>query len=205
MTMDAIKKALDACAVSDKRRDAYLLPLATTCIRYGITYPHRLAAFLAQVVHESELRLVPIENLNYSSKGLLSVFGKYFTEAEALDYERQPERIANLVYANRMGNGNEASGDGWKYRGRGLIQVTGKINYSACAEALDLNLVDMPDYLLEPKYAAMSAGWFWDKTRLNELADTKDFAGITKRINGGLNGQEHRERLYQLALKVMGV
>ena len=141
-----------------------------------------------------------MENLNYSSDALARVFRKYFSTREEADaYARQPEKIANRVYANRMGNGSEASGDGWKYRGRGLIQLTGRTNYQAFAEWVgDERVLDEPD-LVSSEYAVHSAVFFWDTNKLNTLADKDDVVGLTKRINGGENGLAHRRELLNKA------
>lgn len=163
----------------------------------GINTPLRLAHFMAQIEHESGLKPIS-ENLNYSAKGLATTFKKYFpTPADTLRYERQPMLIANKVYANRMGNGDESSGEGWKYRGRGFLQITGKENYFRLANDNDLDCLKNPDLLLQEANAIISALWFWNLKGLNELADNDDITGITKRINGGVNGLEHRKELLQ--------
>lgn len=163
--------------------------------RYGINTPLRIAHFMAQIEHESGLKPVS-ENLNYSVIGLLGTFEKYFEGTGiAIEYARKPERIANRVYANRMGNGNEASGEGWKYRGRGFIQITGKENYFHLQVDTDLPVLKNPDLLLEEANAMLSACWFWKKKGLNSLADKDLIKAITKRINGGYNGIEHRKEL----------
>ena len=159
----------------------------------GIDTPLRVAHFLAQVIHESGHFRTNVENLNYSASALQSVFKKYFpNETLANQYARQPEKIANRVYANRMGNGDEASGDGWKYRGRGLIQLTGFNNYKQCKDEMKIDIVKNPDLLLVPEYSLKSACWFWNKNNLNQYADKDDIKTITKRINGGENGLEDR-------------
>ena len=135
------------------------------------------------------------ENLNYSSKRLVQIFSKYFTTHESVLFAYKPIQIANRVYANRMGNGNEASGEGWKYRGRGFIQITGKENYFRLANDTDIDCLKNPDLLLEEANAMISALWFWNDKELNFLADKNDIVGITKRINGGINGLEHRKEL----------
>ncbi|MCZ2128604.1 MAG: glycoside hydrolase family 19 protein [Anaerolineales bacterium] len=165
---------------------------------YDINTPLRISHFLAQVTHESNDFKVLKENLNYSQSGLLSVFKKYFTPEQALAYARKPEKIANRVYANRLGNGDEASGDGWKYRGRGAIQVTGKTNYMKCSLYLfnDERLLTNPDKLLEPKYAILSACWYWRTNNLNMWCDNNDIYTLTRRINGGLNGIEDRKKRF---------
>lgn len=153
----------------------------------------RLANFFGQLHHESALKPVS-ENLNYSQGALLRVFKKYFSVGNINQYARKPEKIANLVYANRMGNGDEASGDGWKYRGRGFIQLTGKDNYRMLSDATGVDYVDNPDLLLNEADAMMATIWFWQVNRLNELADNDNIGLITKRINGGLNGLEDRKK-----------
>lgn len=154
----------------------------------------RLAHFFAQLEHESNLKPIS-ENLNYSSSGLIRIFRKYFTDLEAIQFQRQPERIANRVYANRMGNSNEDSGDGWKYRGRGFIQITGKNNYVRLSKATNIDFVKNPDLLLTEENSMISAIWFWTTNKLNGLADKDDILNLTKRINGGTNGLIHRKQL----------
>jgi putative chitinase len=163
--------------------------------RNGINTPLRLAHFFAQIDHESKLKPVS-ENLNYSVEGLREVFGKYFpTLEEAQKYARQPQKIANRVYANRMGNGDEFSGDGWKYRGRGFIQITGKNNYIMLSDFAGVNYVANPDLLLTEADSMVSALWFWSKNNINRFADADDIREVTRRINGGYNGLEHRTEL----------
>lgn len=163
----------------------------------GINTPLRLAHFMAQIEHESGLKPIS-ENLNYSSKGLSTTFKKYFPTIELANlYQRQPEKIANRVYANRMGNGDEQSGEGWKYRGRGFLQITGKENYFRLANDTDLDCLKTPDLLLEEANAMISAIWFWKLKGLNIFADEDDISTITKRINGGFNGIEHRKELLE--------
>jgi putative chitinase len=175
----------------------YLAGINKVVVDYHINTPLRLRAFLAQVGHESGEFKFTAENLNYSADALQSVFKKYFpTPALAKAYARKPEKIANRVYANRMGNGDEASGEGWKYRGRGLIQITGKSNYTNLADALDKSLDETTTYLETPEGAVVSGGWFWAANNLNKWADGQDMLSITKRINGGTNGLEHRMALY---------
>lgn len=167
--------------------------------------PKRVAAFLAQIAHESGGFNFVAENLNYSAKGLMTTFKKYFpNEALAKQYERKPEMIANRVYANRMNNGNEQSGDGWKFRGRGLIQLTGRANYTKFAEDLGISLDETVAYLETPAGAVSSAGWFWDNNNLNGYCDRDDFIGLTKRINGGTIGLEDRKHHYHIALEALG-
>ena len=176
--------------------DSVIAQLPDTMAKFEINTPLRLAHFLAQAGHESgNFRLVK-ENLNYSAKGLNVIFKKYFPTLEAAAaYERKPEKIANKVYANRMGNGDEASGDGAKYCGRGYIQLTGKTNYQAFFTSMKLDVNSDPA-LVATQYALASAAWFWSKNGLNKLADggATDAAvtSITKRVNGGTIGLDDR-------------
>lgn len=185
--------------------DLYVYALNDVAQYYDMCVnPKRLAGFLAQIAHESGGFTAVRENLNYSAKGLMTTFKKYFpTEELAKEYERKPERIANRVYANRMGNGPESSGDGWKYRGRGLIQLTGKFNYTKFAEGLGISIDETVAYLETPEGAVSSAGWFWDNNGLNAICDREDWNMLTRRINGGLIGQDHRMELINLALKLL--
>ena len=192
---------LKEMGVSHGDAEQYIHHLETALPTYGITESRlRLAHFFAQVLHESGCMRFDMENLNYSSDALQKVFGKYFTSKDVAEaYARKPERIANRVYANRMGNGDEASGDGWKYRGRGLIQLTGRANYQAFAEWIgDRNVMDDPD-LVATEYAVHSAVFFWVRNELNTLADRDDIVGLTKRVNGGVNGLAHRRELLNKA------
>jgi putative chitinase len=174
-------------------------------VEFEIDNERRMAAFLAQCAHESGLFAHVRENLNYSDKGLNTTFKKYFpTLASAKPYSRNPEKIANKVYANRMGNGTEASGDGWAYRGRGIIQLTGKNNYQACSEGLEYDVIADPDYLETTEGASRSAAWFWYSRNLNKWADLGDIKTMTKLINGGYIGLEEREHFYHAALSVLG-
>lgn len=172
--------------------------------KYKLSTPRRLAMWIAQCSHESQGFKRLTENLSYSANALHRTWpARFHTLAEAREYERQPERIANKVYGGRMGNGPEASGDGWRYRGRGLIQLTGRASYSACGEALQVDLLFTPDLLTTKQFAALSAGWFWSTRKLNALSDTGDVTGVTRTINGGTNGLEERRALYQKALTVL--
>lgn len=171
---------------------------------YGITTKDRVAAFLAQTGHESLNYTVLSENLNYSMSGLRKIFPKYFpTDALAKQYARQPERIANKVYANRLGNGDEKSGDGYLYRGRGLIQLTGKSNYQLFADSINAPLDSIPAYLLTYEGAVQSAAWFWETHSLNTLADQRNFVTISKRINGGLIGIDARKANYTRVINIL--
>lgn len=185
--------------------EKYVDPLNDVCDYYEITQTNeRLAAFLAQISHESGGFNFVVENLNYGAKGLMTTFKKYFpTEELAKQYERKPEKIANRVYANRMSNGPEESGDGFKFRGRGLIQLTGRHNYTRFAEALEISIDECVEYMETPEGACSSAGWFWDNNNLNKFCDNNDFVGLTKRINGGTIGLEDRKHHYEIALKAL--
>jgi putative chitinase len=189
-----------------EKAEWYIPHITTVLPKFSLDTPLRKAHFLAQVAHESGGLKYSAENLNYSAQGLRSVFGKYFKTNEiAASYARKPEKIANRVYADRMGNGNEASGDGWKFRGRGLIQLTGKDNYQQFGRDYSIDCVNNPDLLLDPQFALASACWFWQKRSLNTFADKDDILMVTKRINGGINGLNDRQqyldsfkRIYQI-------
>lgn len=183
----------------------YVDPLNAVGIHFGLTTePKRMAAFLAQVAHESGGFTATSENLNYSAPALNKTFKKYFpTVQSTVGYVRNPQRIANKVYANRMGNGDEASGDGYKYRGRGLIQLTGKQNYAKFATALNKPIEFVVSYIETPPGATASAGWYWDINKLSIYADKGDFVGLTRRINGGTIGLEDRIKDYNIALEAL--
>ena len=153
----------------------------------------RQAYFFSQLAHESAVFTVMEENLNYSATGLLKVFPKYFNSSNVQSFARDPQAIANRVYANRMGNGTEESCDGWRYRGRGFIQLTGKSNYQAFARSVNMSMEDVIAYAGTIEGAAASAAWFWNQNKLNRFADAGDYTGLTRAINGGLNGLEHRK------------
>lgn len=173
---------------------------------FDIVTPSRVAGFVAQCQHESLDFTILQENLNYGAKGLRGLFGKYFPNDElARQYERKPEMIANKIYGGRMGNGPETSGEGWKYRGRGIIQITGKNNYAQCSKDLfqDDTLVRDPDLLREPQWAVLSGCWFWHKNQLNQWCDQGDMNTLTKKINGGFIGLEDRIHHWNIALDLM--
>ena len=176
--------------------DAVITQLPDTIAKFELNTPLRLAHFLAQAGHESGGFKAVNENLNYGAKGLLGIFKKYFpTEEKAKLYERKPEKIANLVYGSRMGNGPEASGEGWKFRGRGYIQLTGKDNYKAFDAVVAESIVDNPD-LVATKYPLLSAAWFFHKNGLHKIADQGAtdavVTSVTKRVNGGTIGLADR-------------
>ena len=174
---------------------------------YDINTPRRIAAFVAQCAHESGGFTALVENLNYKPASLRKLFPKYFpTDALAEEYCKRPNKqaaIANRIYANRMGNGPEESGDGSAFRGRGLIQLTGRQNYQAFADSLEMKIEDVPEYLGTFEGAAQSACWFWETNNLNRWADAGDIKELTRRINGGYIGLEDRIKHYEHALHVM--
>lgn len=172
--------------------------------KYGIVTIEQKAAFLAQCAHESQGFNSREENLFYSAEGLQKTF-KYYKEnpQQALSDARKPEVIANTVYADRMGNGNKASGDGYKYRGRGYIQLTGKNNYMAFSQAIGKNINDTIKYITSTAGALESALWYWQTNGLNKYADTGDFRGLTKAINGGFNGLADRKKHYDSILELL--
>jgi putative chitinase len=192
---------LSALGIDEK----WLDPLNETFQKYDINTPVRQAFFIGQCAHESGNFKILEENLHYSATRLMAVWPSRFPSlVVANQYANNPEKIANYVYAGRLGNGNEESGDGWRYHGRGLIQLTGKENYDNCGKGLSINLINQPNLLVEPQYAALSAGWFWNKKGLNALADVQDYDTMTKRINGGLIGLDDRKAKIAKAISVLG-
>lgn len=195
---------LMALGATEKRAERYVDHLNHWMGLFQITTPLRQAHFLAQVMHESTGLLADEENLNYSAAGLMRVFKKYFTADSAKLYERQPEKIANRVYSKRMGNGAPESGDGWRFRGRGLIMVTGRDNYAEFSKWVGApRLATDPELLTRPEYAAASAVWYWNDKGLNHYADQDDVETITRKINGGLNGFVERQRLLRTAKRIL--
>jgi putative chitinase len=181
----------------------WLAPLEETFVKYDISTPVRQACFIGQCAHESGNFKTLQENLNYSAEGLMKTWPSRFPNLEyASQYARNPAKIAGKVYNGRLGNTSEEEAS--KYLGRGLIQLTGKENYANCGTALGIDFVGNPTLLIEPKYAALSAGWFWRKRGLNDLADSGDFETMTKRINGGLIGLEDRKAKIAKALSILG-
>lgn len=188
-TQDKLKKIL----IGNKDIDKWYIALSELLPKYNIDTKLRISYFIAQCYHESGGFKRLQENLNYRASGLRKTFPKYFpTDEIALLYEKKPEKIANKVYSNRMGNGSEESGDGFKYKGRGLIQLTGKNNYLALSESIDIPIDDLMDYLITPYGATHSACWFWDTNKLNQWCDKNDILNLTRRINGGTIGIEDR-------------
>ena len=204
LTKDQLKQLLPKNPYIDQWHNA----LAQLLPDYGIDTPQRIAAFIAQCAHESGNFVFLKENLNYKAATLRKLFAKYFpTDELANEYANKPnkqEAIANRIYANRMGNGDEASGDGFRYCGRGLIQLTGKSNYQAFADSIETPVEQVPEYLATFEGAAQSACWFWESNNLNKWADTGDIKELTRRINGGYIGLEDRIKHYEHALHVMG-
>jgi putative chitinase len=191
MNLDKLKKKLDTSVMSQ---------IPEVMEKFGINTPLRLAHFLSQCAHESGNFRLTEENLNYSSRGLLGVFPKYFDATTSELYARKPEKIANIVYASRMGNGDKSTGDGWKFRGRGYIQLTGRNNYVEFSKAINEDMTMNPDTVAK-KYPMLSAAWFFSKTKLNEIADKGDSIDtvtmITKKINGGTIGIEDRIKKFR--------
>ncbi|MGY2401133.1 glycoside hydrolase family 19 protein [Pseudomonas sp. SDO5271_S396] len=200
ITADQIQQILPR---SSNEACRYIDPLNVAMARFGIDTPLRAAAFIAQVGHESEQLRVVVEDLDYSAEALLASWPSRFDAALAERVARNPEAIANIAYASHLGNGPQASGDGWKYRGRGLIQITGLCNYKSIGDALGLDLLTHPELLEQPENAALSAARFWSVNGLNELADLNQLQPITERVNGGLNGESDRLALYRHALAVL--
>jgi putative chitinase len=200
LTLEQLKECLPQA--KEANLEKFLEGINETFEHFEINTPERVAMFLAQTAHESGNYSAVSENLNYSAKALMAFWPKKFAGV-AEQYARLPEKIANRAYCDRMGNGNEASGDGYKYRGRGAIQLTGKDNYTACGKALGLDLVNDPDQVAQNPVAILSAGWFWDTRRLNQWADKGDVLTVTKRINGGTIGLEDRKKHYEHILHVV--
>lgn len=209
-------KHLEAAGVKDAEK--WLESIRNVCKEFHIDTDKRIAAFLAQTSHESGGYTKLVENLNYSAPVMATCWPSRFAVKEAngkskknakgvnvpnqkaLSLAGKPEQLANAVYCDRMGNGPEESGDGWKYRGRGLKQLTGKDNYTRCGKSLQVDLVNNPEKLLESELAVRSAGWFWETNNCADFIDRDDFTGLTRRINGDTNGLQDRERRYRAVL-----
>lgn len=222
-TLDKLTaQELQVCTGSSLVKAQEWLPFIQMVLKaFNITSKKRVAAFLAQIGHESAGLKALEENLNYSATGLANTWpnryaqrnskgayvkspdGKFVPNSLGVKLSRKPQAIANNCYANRMGNGNEASGDGWKYRGRGLKQLTGKSNYAKLTLETGIDFVTDPDKLLDPGYALISACWFWDDNNLSPIADRGDFELLTRKINGGLIGYKQRLALYEKAMKIL--
>jgi len=183
----------------------WLDPINEACAKYDISTPLRQAAFIGQCQHESQNFTHLEEGLNYSANRLMAVWPSRFPNiAVASQYANNPEKLANKVYGGRADLGNREDGDGFKFHGRGCIQLTGRDSYERCGSSIGVDLLSNPNLLLDPKYAALSAGWFWNKKGLNALADSKDYDTMTKRINGGLIGLDDRKAHIAKALAVLG-
>lgn len=178
-------------------------PLNETFQRFGISTPLRQAAFIGQCGHECGNFRILEENLNYRAETLQKLWPRRFDAAKAQACARNPKLIANTVYSNRMGNRDEASGDGWRFRGRGCIQLTGSANYFHAGQALGFDFIMEPDLVATPRYAALTAGWFWNTHKLNALADVQDWVTMTKKINGGTIGLQDRIKHINEALAVL--
>ena len=200
-TLEQFKKIFPRC----KEPTEWFNALSKILPQQNITTKNQVMCFLAQCAHESNEFNVMRENFNYSAEGLLKIFPKYFTKELAKAYSRQPQKIANRVYANRYGNGSEESGDGFKYRGCGLIQLTFKNNILACSRAIfgDDRAVVNPEILLDKENAVKSACWFWNTNNLNTLADKLAIEALTKKINGGTNGLQDRIALFNKIQKIL--
>jgi putative chitinase len=174
--------------------------------KYEITTPNRIAGFFAQCGHESMNFTVLSENLNYRAETLEKLFSKYFSKAgrNATDYAKQPEKIANVIYASRMGNGDTASGDGYRFRGRGVVQLTGRDNYTAFGKSVGLTAEEVIDYVTTKKGALESACWYWASRNINAACDANDIVKMTKLVNGGTIGLDDRKKHYDQALAVLG-
>lgn len=199
MTPDQFKQ------IMPKAPDDWTAAMIEAMPRWDISTPKRQSAFLAQLAHESVEMTHVEENLNYSAQGLMRTWPRLFPTLDAAaPFERKPEKIANYVYANRIGNGGPETGDGWMYRGRGPIQLTGRANYKACGLAIGQDLENMPEIALRPSIGSEIACWYWYSRALNDKADNDDFEGITRAINGGLIGLEDRKRYHEKAKQVLG-
>jgi putative chitinase len=201
LTVSQLKQMVPGITHADHWIEAFdqLLP------DYEINTPKRIAAFIAQCAHESGGFKFLKENLNYKAESLMKTFPKYFSDKDTANaYAKQPVKIANRVYANRMGNGDEASGDGYRYCGRGLIQLTGKTNYDWFAASLEISSSEASEYLETFEGAAQSACWFWENNNLNVEADAGDIKKMTKKINGGYIGLDDRIKHYEHALHILG-
>ena len=200
-TVDELRRIAPLC----QNASTWAPLLATTAQIYDILdTEHRLAMWTATIVHESNQLRDLEEDLNYTVLRLVQVWPGRFPSIEyARSFAFHPERLANRIYSARMGNGDEASGDGWKYRGRGLIQITGRAMYRACGTALQQPLLDQPELLLDREIAALSAAWYWADNGCNTLADRNNFIGVTERVNGGRNGLVDRQRYLETCQRIL--
>lgn len=205
MTSITLAQLLAAMPRSEPVAASFVAPLNQAMAKWEIDTPDRVAAFLAQAAHESAELLRLEENLNYSAAGLVQTWPTRFTLEEALAYERKPAKIANRVYAQRLGNGGELTGDGWRFRGRGIFQLTGRANYLDASLAIcgDETLAESPDLVANPEYACETAGWFWQTNNLNRFADVADFEALTRAINGGTHGLPSRVAHWHRAIEAL--
>ncbi|MEI7443254.1 MAG: glycoside hydrolase family 19 protein [Burkholderiales bacterium] len=194
------------CGVAPTQARAFAEPIGAACREFGISGPRQVAAFVAQAMHESQGFASLEESLWYRDAARIAVVFRnaFIDAAEALPYVRQPERLANRAYANRLGNGPEASGDGWRYRGRGLFQITGRANYARAAATLGRPYLEQPELVAQPADAARTAGWYWSSRALSPIAERGDFDGVTRAINGpAMLGRAERASLYARALRAL--
>ncbi len=211
MSFPLTKEMLSAMIGNNPKSDDWFDALAEIMPKYEIDTPNRIAGFIAQCAHESNNFKSLEENLNYSEKALNAVFGRYFGKGkrDASEYARKPEKIANYVYQDefrtkRGAMGNTTDGDGWRFRGRGLKQLTGRNNYTAFGKTVDLTAEEAADYVATEKGAVESACWFWNNAKLNKIADAGDIVKMTKKINGGTIGLEDRTKRWEKALAILG-
>ena len=184
--------------------EALIEPLNMAIQKADLSTPARIAAFVAQCGHESDSFRFMEENLNYKAESLCRTWPSHFNVDNASEYAHQPKKIADRAYANRMGNGDEESGDGWNYRGRGWLQTTGKKGYEELSDATQIDFVSNPDAVATPEGSAVSAAVFWEKHNLNGHVDNNDFVGLTKAINGGTIGLEDRMARFEHAMQILG-
>lgn len=206
MTFQLKKEQVAAMLKGNKNADAWYDAMIKVFPKYGINTPNRIAGFIAQCTHESNNFTVLEENLNYSAAQLEKVFGKYFSKAgrKASEYAKKPEKIANIVYADRIGNGNTASGDGYKFRGRGIIQLTGRDNYTEFGKTVGKSADDVIAYLGTIEGAVESACWYWNSRNINSACDVNNITQMTKLVNGGSNGLAERKKYYEANLAILG-
>lgn len=206
MDFEFTKEQLKEILHRDRDVDEWYDAMIEMFPKYGITTKNRVAGFLAQTAHESANYKTISENLNYSAKALDAIFGKYFKRAgiSPKNYHREPAMIANHIYANRMKNGDTASGDGWRFRGGGILQLTGRHNYTAFGKSVNMTAEDATDYVRTKQGAIESACWFWRTNNINKHCDNNDIITMTKRINGGTIGLADRKKHYAHALEVFG-
>ena len=210
MDFEFTKEHLEQMIPGNKDVDAWYEALIQVMPKYGITTEKRVAHFISQCAHESNNFRSLEENLNYSAKALRAVFGRYFGAApkrDADEYHRKPEMIANYVYMDEFRKykmGNTEEGDGWRFRGRGLKQLTGRENYTRFGKSIGMSAEEAAEYVATPGGAVESACWFWDTNNLNKIADTDDVVKMTKKINGGTIGLQDRQQRYTKAMKILG-